>query len=329
MAYWCGMRAEWIAITPGEPAGIGPDLLVLLAQRARELPLVAYADPDCLLDRASTLNLRLKLQDFEADRTPSCEAHRLTVYPVPFPRRAEPGKPRVENVPALLESIRQAGRAAMTGAARALVTGPVHKSVIASAGIAFPGHTEMLAELAGVREVTMLLTCRDLRVALATRHLPLADVPAALNQGGLETALRILFQGLRKRFGIRDPRVLVAGLNPHAGEDGYLGREEVDIISPTISRLRGEGFHINGPLPADSLFSRAMRVQADAILAMYHDQGLAPFKALSFGNAVNVTLGLPFIRTSVDHGTALDLAGTGRAHTGSLQAAIELAARLC
>ena len=317
-----------IAVTAGEPAGIGPDLLILLAQRAREVPLVAYTDPDCLLQRASTLNLELKLQDYEADRAPSCEAHRLTIYPVPFPRRIRPGNPSVENVPALLESIRQATQAAMTGIAHALVTGPVHKSVIAKFGIPFSGHTEMLAELAGVEEVTMLLASEKLRVGLATRHLPLTQVPRALTQAGLETTLRILDAGLRQRFGIREPRTLVAGLNPHAGEDGYLGREEIEIISPTISRLRQEGLNIDGPFPADSLFSPAKRSQADAILAMYHDQGLAPFKALSFGEAVNVTLGLPFVRTSVDHGTALDLAGTGKVDTGSLEAAIQLAARL-
>ena len=321
-------RHGWIALTPGEPAGIGPDLTVLIAQREREFPLVVFTDPACLSQRANALDLEVELRPYSKHETPCREAGALTVFAVPFQGESDPGRPSIDNVGGVLDSIRLATESAMSGTARALVTGPVHKSVIAQSGVPFSGHTERLAELAGVRDVAMLLVSEALRVALATRHVPLAKVPAALNQADLESTLRILFEGLGRHFGIREPKVLVAGLNPHAGEDGHLGDEEVEIIAPTISRLQREGFHLDGPFAADTLFAPAMRGRADAILAMYHDQGLAPLKALGFGESVNVTLGLPFVRTSVDHGTALDLAGTGRVDTGSLESAIKLAARL-
>jgi 4-hydroxythreonine-4-phosphate dehydrogenase len=210
----------------------------------------------------------------------------------------------------------------------AIVTAPVHKGVINDAGVSFTGHTEFLAEKTNTPHVVMMLVGGGLRVALATTHLPLSAVPAAITKDGLSTTLRILHNDLRERFGIADPRILIAGLNPHAGESGHLGREEIEVIKPVIEALKNDGMRLNGPLPADTLFTPARLKHADAVLAMYHDQGLAPLKYASFGQGVNVTLGLPIIRTSVDHGTALDLAGTGRADTGSMRAALKLAIEL-
>lgn len=316
-----------IAVTPGEPAGIGPDLLVTFAQAARAQPLVAYADPALLTERAKRLGVNLHIQEL-SDHTPSQAARTLTVHPVPLPINVQPGEARAETASAVLESIRLAAQAALKGDTTALVTGPVQKSIINAAGTSFSGHTEMLAELAGVAHVVMLLVSGDLRLALATRHLRLADVPETLTQHGLQQTLQVLNDGLRDTFSLTNPRILVAGLNPHAGEDGHLGREELDIIRPVIDALRDEGMHLKGPFPADTLFTPAVRSRADALVAMYHDQGLAPFKALAFGASVNVTLGLPFIRTSVDHGTALDLAGTGNIDCGSFKAAFELACQL-
>jgi len=314
-------------VTLGEPAGIGPDLLVTFAQSARPAPLVAFADPTLLMARAKLLGLRLHIDEL-SDQAPTQSAGTLTIRPVPFGTPIEPGNARSETASAVLQSIRLAARAALDGEASALVTGPVHKSVIAESGIPFSGHTELLADLCRVPHVAMLLVSGDLRLALATRHLALRDVPQALTDTQLTQTLRVLDQGLRQSFALRNPRILVAGLNPHAGEDGHLGREEIDVIRPVIERLRDQGLSIEGPFPADTLFTQAMRARADALLAMYHDQGLAPFKALAFGASVNVTLGLPFVRTSVDHGTALDLAGTGKIDIGSFKAAVDLACKL-
>jgi len=316
-----------IALTPGEPAGIGPDLLVKFAQEDRCAPLIAFADPALLQARAKLLGLGLHIQE-RGGQMPSCSAGTLTVHRVPLYTRVEPGKPDSENAEAVLESIRLATQSALDGEVTALVTGPVHKSVIAESGTPFSGHTEMLAEMCQVPHVVMLLVSGDLRLAVATRHLALKDVPKALGRDGLTQTLRVLDHGLRRSFALPNPRILIAGLNPHAGEDGHLGREEIDIIKPVIERLRDQGLSIEGPFPADTLFAPKMRARADAMLAMYHDQGLAPFKALAFGASVNVTLGLPFVRTSVDHGTALDLAGTGKIDLGSFKAAVELACKL-
>lgn len=317
-----------IAVTAGEPAGIGPDLLIGLAQTERSQPLVAFTDPAQLSERAKLLGHSIVLEEYDPSRCPSRRAGALTVYPVPLGCEVAPGQPKVEAAPGILKSIETATHAALKGEMGALLTGPVHKSVLSESGKPFNGHTEMLAELAGVPNLVMLLVSGTLRVALATRHIPVSQIADSLTNAGLETTTRILLQGLQARFGIKSPRILVAGLNPHAGEDGHLGREEIDIIAPAINVLKAEGLRIEGPLPADTLFTPKLRGRADAILAMYHDQGLAPFKAIAFGDAVNVTLGLPFVRTSVDHGTALDLAGTGRIHSGSFKAAFDLACTL-
>lgn len=320
--------SKTIALAPGEPAGVGLDLLVRLAQGRRNTPIIAFTDPLVLQDRAHALKVDLEIDDYDSKRGPECRAGILTVRPVPFHARVTPGKPSTDTAPDVIRSIKLATEFTMAGAAHALVTGPVHKSVISESGIAFRGHTELLAQISGTPEVVMLLVAGDLRVAIATRHLPLSQVPGAINSARLETSLRILDAGLRQRFGLEEPRILVAGLNPHAGEDGHFGREEINIIAPAVSRLSKQGLRVKGPMSADTLFTASMRAHADAIFAMYHDQGLAPLKALGFGEAVNVTLGLPFVRTSVDHGTALGLVGTGNADPGSLEAAIELAARL-
>ncbi len=319
---------KYVAVTPGEPAGIGPDLLITFAQGARSAPLVAFTDPAHLLRRASQLRVTINLEEYNPQQSPSCRAGHLTVHPIPLGCEVAPGQPKVEAAAGVLKSIETASQAALRGEMGALLTGPVQKSVISDSGQPFRGHTEMLAELAGVRDVVMLLVSGTLRVALATRHIPLAEVARSLTSSSLETTTRILHQGLRAQFGMNEPRILVAGLNPHAGEDGYLGREEIEIITPTLDKLRAEGMLIEGPLPADTLFADRTRARADAILAMYHDQGLAPFKAVAFGEAVNVTLGLPFVRTSVDHGTALELAGTGQIDLGSFKAALDLASTL-
>jgi len=310
-------------ITPGEPGGIGPDLVVTLAQQERARAWVVMADADLLASRAHRLGMSLAI---DADlAAPARAAGRLTVRHVPLALPAEPGRLEVANAAYVLRTLEQATDGCLDGTYRALVTGPVQKSVINDAGIPFSGHTEFLCDRAGVADVLMLLVAGTLRVALATTHLALRAVPDAITGPLLERRLGLLLTGLRQRFGIATPRVLVAGLNPHAGEGGHLGREEIEIIGPVCERLRAAGEAVRGPLPADTLFTEQYLRDADAVFAMYHDQGLPVLKHAGFGEAVNVTLGLPFVRTSVDHGTALDLAGTGRAHTGSLAAALALA----
>lgn len=315
--------AAALAITPGEPAGIGPELVVKLAQQPRRRSWRVFADPDLLLARAEQLGMPLEISS-----AATLEAGTLWVTPVPLANPAVAGRLDVDNAAAVLESLRQATAAALAGDCAALVTGPVQKSLFNDAGIAFSGHTEFLRERAGVAEVIMLLVAGTMRVALATTHLPLRAVAEAITPELLERRLRILFGGLRDAFGIEQPRVLVAGLNPHAGEDGHLGREEIEVIAPVCNRLREEGLAVIGPLPADTLFLPTQLARGDAAFAMFHDQGLPVLKHAGFGHAVNVTLGLPFVRTSVDHGTALDLAGTGTADTGSLAAALSLADEL-
>jgi 4-hydroxythreonine-4-phosphate dehydrogenase len=314
-----------VAITPGEPAGVGPDLCVRLAQEPHSAELVVVADPALLAARAAALGLPLHLRSFTADAPPRPQVGaELACIAVPLAAPVLPGRPDPANAPYVIETLRRAVAACQAGQLAALVTGPVHKGVINDAGIAFSGHTELLAALAG-GEPVMMLACPGLRVALATTHLPLAAVPAALTQSGVERVLRILHRDLVERFGIAAPRILVCGLNPHAGEGGHLGREEIEVIGPVLDRLRAEGLRLEGPLPADTVFVPARLERADAVLAMYHDQGLPVLKHRCFGTAVNITLGLPLIRTSVDHGTALDLAGTDRADLGSLRAALRAA----
>ena len=317
-----------IALTPGEPAGIGPDLCVRLAQEPQLAQLVAVADPALLEARAALLGLPLTLREFAAPLSASPRAAgNLDVIPVPLACRVEAGRLDPRNATYVLEALRRAVAACRAGELDALVTGPVHKGVINDAGIAFSGHTEFLAELTG-GEPVMMLVCPGLRVALATTHLPLAAVPAAITADHLARVLRVLHDDLVRRFGIAQPRILVCGLNPHAGEGGHLGREEIEVIAPVVAGLQAEGLRLEGPLPADTVFVPARLRQADAVLAMYHDQGLPVLKHLGFGSAVNVTLGLPLIRTSVDHGTALELAGTDKADLGSLRAAVRTAVEL-
>lgn len=316
-----------LAFTPGEPAGIGPDLCVQLAQAARDYPLVAVCSPQLLAERATQLSLAVELLEYSPGQPAVREAGRLSVLPVELAGHAGTGKLNPANAAYVLETLTQATKGCMQGHFSALITGPIHKGVINEAGIRFSGHTEFLAQLTDAYPV-MMLACPGLRVALATTHLPLKDVSAAITQASLERVIHILHQDLTQRFAIPNPRILVCGLNPHAGEGGHLGMEEIEIITPTLERLRLQGMQLEGPLPADTLFTPHYLEQADAVLAMYHDQGLPVLKHLGFGNAVNITLGLPIIRTSVDHGTALDLAGTGTANIGSLHAAIEAARRL-
>ena len=312
-----------LAITPGEPAGIGPDLIVMLAQRERAADWVALADAEVLQSRARLLGLPLKLSG-EPTRRAGC----LHIEPVPLAEPVQPGALNPANAPAVIAALDRAADGCLAGRFKALVTGPVQKSVINEAGIPFSGHTEHLRDRCGAADVLMLLAAGDLRVALATTHLPLSEVPKAVTEALLESKLKLLLGGLRAQFGIPQPRILVTGLNPHAGEAGHLGREEIDIIEPVCGRFRAQGEALAGPLPADTAFTPNRLADADAVLAMYHDQGLPVLKHAGFGQAVNITLGLPFIRTSVDHGTALDLAGTGQADSSSVEAAIALAESL-
>lgn len=316
-----------LALTPGEPAGIGPELCVQIAQQKVGAELVAIADPELLRARAEQLGLPLQLPTFAPDRPIPSGQGRLSVLPVPLRAPAHCGRLDPANSAYVLETLRQAVRLCLDRDLDALVTGPVHKAVINEAGLPFTGHTEFLAELCGAFPVMMLATT-GLRVALATTHLPLAQVSASITAPSLTRVVEVLHRDLEQRFGILKPHILVCGLNPHAGEGGHLGREEIDVIEPVLERLRGQGMDLEGPLPADTLFTQRYLQRADAVLAMYHDQGLPVLKHMGFGRAVNITLGLPMIRTSVDHGTALELAGTGRADTGSLSAALTTAIRL-
>jgi 4-hydroxythreonine-4-phosphate dehydrogenase len=314
-----------IALTPGEPAGIGPDLVVRLAQEPSAAGLLVIADPDLLAERARRLGLPLEIERVARDRpsvTPS-RPGRLMVLPVETTHPVTPGQLDPANARYVLDTLRIACDGCLDGRFDALVTGPVHKGVINDAGLPFTGHTELLAERCGAEPVMLLAIAHPrLRVALATTHLPLRAVSEALTRERLTGVLRILHGDLVARFGIAHPRILVCGLNPHAGEGGHLGTEEIEVITPVLRALRADGMDLVGPLPADTAFLPERLATADALLAMYHDQGLPVLKHLGFGQAVNITLGLPIIRTSVDHGTALDLAGTDRADLGSLRAAI-------
>ena len=319
------MRASkpTIAIASGEPAGIGPDLCVLVAADLAADASTEYvflADKNLLAERADMLGV-----------TWPVSALNVHIEHFPLIASTKAGKLNRENSNYVLQLIDRAIQGCRTNEFAAMVTAPVHKGVINDAGIAFTGHTEYLAEKTGAPQVVMMLVGRQtpiLRVALATTHLALKDVPAAITRESLLVTLRILHADLKSKFGITRPRILVAGLNPHAGEGGYLGREEIDVIMPVVEKLNAEGMLLEGPLPADTLFTSRHLQHADAVLAMYHDQGLPVLKYASFGEGVNVTLGLPIIRTSVDHGTALDLAGTGEIETGSMMAAISLATQL-
>ncbi|MBB2496731.1 4-hydroxythreonine-4-phosphate dehydrogenase PdxA [Aquipseudomonas ullengensis] len=315
------------ALTPGEPAGIGPDLCLLLARDAQPHALVAIANRALLAERATQLQLAIKLIEVAPDAWPNtpAPAGSLYVWDTPLPAPVIPGQLNQANAGYVLETLTRAGQGCIDGHFAGMITAPVHKGVINEAGIPFSGHTEFLAELTHTAQVVMMLATRGLRVALVTTHLPLKDVAAAITAERLTRVTRILHADLVEKFGIANPRILVCGLNPHAGEGGHLGREEIEVIEPTLDQLRGEGLNLIGPLPADTLFTPKHLDHCDAVLAMYHDQGLPVLKYKGFGAAVNVTLGLPIIRTSVDHGTALDLAGSGNVDSGSLQVALETA----
>lgn len=315
-----------LAITPGEPSGIGPDLLIQLVQKPQDFELVAYADPELLEQRAAQLGLPLLLRTVTSGSPSQLNAGELAVRPIAVKAPVTPGTLNPNNASYVLEALGKALADCQSNDCQAMITGPVHKGVINDAGIPFSGHTEFLAEKTQTPKVVMMLATEGLRVALATTHLPLCEVPQAITTELLEQVIIILHRDLKQKFGITAPHILVSGLNPHAGENGHMGTEEIQIIEPCLAKLRAEGFNLQGPLPADTLFTPKYLNDCDAVLAMYHDQGLPVLKYKGFGAAVNITLGLPIIRTSVDHGTALDLAGTGKADTGSLKTAIRYAA---
>lgn len=317
-----------IILSTGEPAGIGPDLAIAIAQRDWPCQLVVACDRDVLQKRAKALGVELQIHNYISEQIPTQQAGTLTVLHIPAPRPVEAGKLDTANAPYVLQLLDRACDGCSNGEFDAMVTAPVQKSVINAAGVAFTGHTEYLAERTGGHLPVMMLVAGELRVALVTTHLPLQDVSKAITRETLRDTLVILELDLRRRFGLAAPRILVLGLNPHAGESGYLGREEIEVITPILNELRDQGMQLTGPAPADTAFTPHMLQHADAVLAMYHDQGLPVLKYVGFGNAVNVTLGLPIIRTSVDHGTALDLAGTGKADAGSLSAALQLAIQM-
>jgi 4-hydroxythreonine-4-phosphate dehydrogenase len=315
-----------VVITPGEPAGIGPDLTIQLAQHNWPVELVVCAAPDLLLERAKQLGLPLSLREYQPGvAAQPQQAGSLTILPIAIPQPVTPGELCVANSDYVLATLAHACDGCLSGEFAALITGPVHKGVINDAGIAFSGHTEFFADRAGGHRVVMMLATEELRVALATTHLPLKDVPAAITRESLHEVITILHHDLQQKFAIADPHIYVCGLNPHAGESGHMGREEIDTLIPALNELRQQGIQLTGPLPADTLFQPKYLQHADAVLAMYHDQGLPVLKFQGFGRAVNITLGLPFIRTSVDHGTALELAGLGQAEPGSFITALNLA----
>lgn len=316
-----------LAITAGEPAGIGADLCLQLAQQ-QTVPFVALCDKQLLQQRAQQLNLAVQLHDYAAKDISPLPAGHLRVLHAPLAQSVVAGRLNPANSPYVLSLLSRAVQGCLTGEFSAMVTAPVHKGVINDAGIPFTGHTEFLAELTHTPLVVMMLAGGGMRVALATTHLALRKVADAITPELLEKILAIMQRDLQRRFGIAQPRILVAGLNPHAGEGGYLGREEIDIMIPVLNKLRAQGMDVSEPLPADTLFTPHRLAQCDAVLAMYHDQGLPVLKHASFGAGVNITLGMPIIRTSVDHGTALDLAGTGRADVGSLMEAMQVAAQM-
>ena len=317
-----GSDVPVLAVTPGEPSGIGPEILLKLSREHPEFRLLAVADLTLLRQAAERLGFDDSIIEWQPGK--HIPAGQLACFPVKMASLAIPGRLNVENAPYVLETIRRAVLLIQAGHAEAIVTGPVHKGIINEAGVPFSGHTEFLADLGNVSQPVMMLTAPGLRVVLVTTHLPLLDVPAAITAEKLEDVIRIAHDSLRRQFGITQPRLQVLGLNPHAGEGGHLGHEEEQVILPVIEKLRSQGMDLEGPVPADTAFTPPRIEGCDAVVAMYHDQGLPVLKHLGFGQAVNITLGLPFIRTSVDHGTALDIAGNGQASASSL-----LQATLC
>jgi len=319
-----------IAITPGEPAGIGPDLAIITAQESFNCNRVYFADPELLEARARALNSDINIHSLTSlDNIPEPIKNTMYVWPVKTASTVKAGELNAENANYVLECIRLAVESQQNNQTHALMTGPIHKGVINEAGIIFSGHTEYLAQLSSGTPVMMLAAEEEkLRVALVTTHLPLSQVSAAINENNLKQILTILDTDLKQKYGLPNPHILVCGLNPHAGENGHMGMEEIEIISPVIEKLRKQGLNLTGPLPADTLFTPKYLNNADAVLAMYHDQGLPVLKHVGFGHAINITLGLSIIRTSVDHGTALDLAATSDIDTGSYIAALKTAIHL-
>jgi 4-hydroxythreonine-4-phosphate dehydrogenase len=321
--------AHRILITPGEPAGIGPDITIQIAQQTWPAELVVIADPDLLLQRAKTNGSPLQMVECDLTKPPKPNPPgTLKLLPVALNTAAEAGKLNLANADYVIRTLEKAATLCQEKRANAIVTGPVHKGVINQAGTAFTGHTEFFAHYCQVPHTVMLFVVGQLKVALATTHLPLAQVSQAITKENLRLVLSILNEGLKQQFHITSPRILICGLNPHAGEGGYLGREEIDTIAPLLADLRKQNYSLIGPLPADTIFTPNYLQQADAVLAMYHDQALPLVKYIGFGHAVNVTLGLPFVRTSVDHGTAIDVAGTDSVDAGSMAAAVKLAIEL-
>ncbi|WP_420554906.1 4-hydroxythreonine-4-phosphate dehydrogenase PdxA [Neptuniibacter marinus] len=323
------MGTNRLVITPGEPSGIGPDLCIQIAQLGHIDELVVIADPELLRQRAKQLQLPLNIEQFDPTQPASpTPARTLKVIPVPLKADAIPGKLNTANAEYVLATLSLAANGCLDGTFSALITAPVHKGVINDAGIPFSGHTEFLEALTKTSKVVMMLATEGLRVALATTHLPLREIADAITPALLTEVIEVLNQDLKSSFGIKSPKILVTALNPHAGEGGHLGMEEIEVIEPTLGKLKAKGINLIGPLPADTLFTEKYLQTADAVLAMYHDQGLPVLKYKGFGKAVNITLGMPIIRTSVDHGTALDLAGTGTADLGSLLTAIDYAGEM-
>ena len=314
-------------VTSGEPAGIGPDICLSLAERIDERPIVVLADQNLLQRRAQKLGVQIEFLSYRG-QTVAAPLGALYVEHIPLHADVIDGQLNAANAAYVLEQLRRSADYAMTGKSVGVATAPVQKSVINDAGISFSGHTEYYQEFAGVERVVMMLATKTLRVALATTHLPLRDVADAITKQRLHQVIDILLHDLKTKFKITDPRILVCGLNPHAGEGGYLGHEEIDTINPVLESYRVQGVKMSLSLPADTLFTPEHLKDADAVLAMYHDQGLPVLKSQGFGEAINITLGLPFIRTSVDHGTALSLAGTGQAKSSSLNVAVDLALAL-
>ncbi|RAU50513.1 4-hydroxythreonine-4-phosphate dehydrogenase PdxA [Pseudocitrobacter sp. RIT415] len=318
-----------VVITPGEPAGIGPDLVIQLAQRDWPVELVVCADGALLSERATLLGLPLSLLPYSPNESAQPQrAGTLTLFSVPLRAPVTPGELNVQNGHYVVDTLARACDGCLSGEFAALITGPVHKGIINDAGVPFTGHTEFFEERSHAAKVVMMLATEELRVALATTHLPLKDVSDAITVDLLDEVITILHHDLQTKFGIAHPHILVCGLNPHAGEGGHMGTEEIDTIIPVLNTLRAKGMNLSGPLPADTLFQPKYLDNADAVLAMYHDQGLPVLKYQGFGRGVNITLGLPFIRTSVDHGTALELAGHGKAEVGSFITALNLAIKM-
>lgn len=314
-----------LAVTSGDPAGIGPDICLQLSQHCPETSAVVIGDKAMLQARAALLGLDVQLHDYHPLQFSHHPPGHLSVLHLPVADKVQAGNLNPANSGYVLATLTRAVQGCKAGEFSGMVTAPVHKGVINDYGIPFTGHTEFLAEQLNAKQVVMMLVCDKMRVALATTHLPLRQVPDAITPILLENVLRVIHRDFIQRFGIAQPRILVAGLNPHAGEGGHLGREEIDVMIPVLDKLRAENFNVSVPLPADTLFTPQRLAQCDCVLAMYHDQGLPVLKHASFGQGVNVTLGLPIIRTSVDHGTALELAGTGKADIGSLLEALRLA----